>query len=699
MKNQAINIIKTTCGMCFSCCGMLGHVKDGRIIKLTGDPDSPVNKGALCLKGQSALDMFNHPDRLITPLIRSGARGEGKWTSLSWDEALDRVADKLLSAKQMHGPESVAFALGTTKGLIDTYTERFINAFGSPNIATSGHVCFLPRMFASRMTHGYFPIPDYEGNPECIILWGGDLSKTRMAEHKKILQEVKNGARLFVIDPVKTTAAKKATLHLPIYPGTDLVLAMGMINMIIEKDWFDEKFVNEFCVGFYELKTIARDYPLKQVSKITHIPVSQIRTMTRAYAKSSKAVIQWGNAIDHGVNSFGTARAISILRAITGKLDKFGCDIQPLYPVPGNGMVEVTLSDRISDDMWDKRISRDNSLLPFFKRVLPADIIHTLDTDDPYKLSCVYITGCNPLLTFSNAHHAYTALKKVEFLVVSDRFLTPTAQVADIILPPATFLEYDSIVAPPYYAEAGVQQKLIHIPLDWRNRAYSDYEIINGLAKRLGLEDLFYPDINDFFDLVLNPSGITFDAFREIGTLTGKRLEKKYKKDGFPTPDNKISLFSRQLESDGFAPLPVFTLVSGVSKDYPFILTSGKSGFFRHSDNRQLSKLRSAHPTPKVLIHPQTAENFHIKDGEQVCIESENGKIIQTARISTDISPGVLCADFGWWFPEKGIDFDSWTISNLNMLTCDKPPFSPETGSANFRSIPVRITPLKDEGK
>jgi len=688
-------IIKTTCGMCFSCCGMLGHVQGNEIVKLTGDPESPVNKGMLCRKGQSALEMFKHPDRLVTPLKRIGARGEGKWQSLSWDEALDIVADKLGTSKKLYGPESTAFILGTTKGLIDTYTERFINAFGSPNIATSGHVCFLPRMFAAKVTHGFFPVPDYDGNPQCIILWGCDLSKTRMGENKKIAQQVKKGAQLFVIDPVKISVTKKA-VHLPIYPGTDLVLALGMIHMIIENGWVDQDFVKDFCVGFDELRTAVKEYSLDRVSRMTHLPGEKIKTLTRAYATSARAVIQWGNAIDHGVNSFGSARAISILRAITGKLDRFGCDIQPLYPVPGIGMEEVTLADRISDDIWDKRISKDKTMLPFFKRVLPADIIHTLNTDDPYKLSCVYITGSNPLLTFSNAKNAYKALNKASFLVVSDRFLTPTTLLADIILPPATFLEYDSIVAPPYYAEAGVQQKLVNGPGNHGQRAYSDYEIINGLAKRVGLGDLFYPDPHDFFDLVLKHSSLTFEDFKTKGTLTGRRLEKKYEKGGFPTQDKKVALYSSQLGEMGLAPLPAFSRPARVSEDYPFMLTSGKSGFFRHSDNRMLSRLRKAHPKPCVMIHPQTAKIVHIKDGEHVCIESKHGRIVQTAKVTEDISPEVLCADFGWWFPENPETF-AWQVSNINILTCDTPPFSPETGSSNFRNIPVRISPLESE--
>jgi len=679
--------IKTTCGMCFSCCGMLGHFKDGQLVSITGDPDSPVNKGVLCLKGQSAIDMLNHPGRLITPLKRIGKRGQGKFVSLSWDEALDRVADKLQQARDKSGPWSTAFILGTTKGLIDTYTERFINVFGSPNIATSGHVCFLPRMFGAKATNGFFPVPDYSGNPECIILWGANLSGSRMPEHKKIIALKKKGASLIVIDPYKTKAAQQADLHIPIYPGTDLMLAMGMINVIIENNWFDKNFIRMWCTGFEELKAAAKNYSLKKVSKATRIAEDTILTLSRTYALVDKAVIQPGNAIDHGINSFQTSRAISILRAITGKLDRFGCDIEPLYPVPGAGIPEVTLSYKITDEIWRKRIGPDPSMLPWFRRVLPADIIHTLNTETPYKLSCVYITGANPLLTFSNAGNAYKALQKADFLVVSDRFMTPTAKLADIILPPATFLEYDSVVAPPYYSDAGVQQALVQT-----ENAMSDYDIINGLAKRLGFEKMFYPDTHDFFDLVLGPSNLTFEEFKNIGTLTGRREEKKYINNGFQTPSKKVELFSNFLGNAGFPPLPVFTPVQDLSEEYPLILTSNKSSFFRHSDNRQLKKLRNAHPEPRVKIHPDTAKQFHIKENDQVFIETQNGGMEQKARITDKIMQGVIFADFGWWFPEDETNNGNWRTCNINMVTSDLPPFSPEIGSTRFRDIPCRIS-------
>jgi anaerobic selenocysteine-containing dehydrogenase len=481
-------------------------------------------------------------------------------------------------------------------------------------------------------------------------------------------------------------AARKAVLHAQICPGTDIVLALGMIHVIIKDQLYDSEFIDKYCIGFNRLKIHVKDYTLEKVSGITRIPPDQIENIARSYALAERAVIQWGNAVEHGINSFGTARAISILRAITGKLDKTGCDIQPLYPVTGAGTADIILSDRITPDIWEKRLCRNKPMLPWFRRVLPADIIHSLNTADPYRISCLYIMGANPLMTFSNVKNAEKALKKADFIAVSDRFMTLTAHFADIILPPATFLEYDSIIAPPYYSYAGIQCKAVDT-----KGTLSDYDITTRLAEKLGLGDDFFPDITDFFNLVLEPSNLTFEKFKKLGTLQGKRKEKKYLDKGFQTPSGKVEIYSTQLKDNGFSPLPSYMEDNELSGQYPLLLTSGKSGFFRHADNRQLPSLRKAHPEPVVKINPVTAQSFHIKHNDKVCIETVNGAIIQKADITENVMPGVVFADFGWWFPEDEKKYETWKNSNLNILTSDSPPFSPETGSVNFRGIACRI--------
>lgn len=693
MKQPAdTTVIRSTCGMCFSCCGILVHVKNNRVIAITGDPQSPVNKGSLCPKAKAAIDMVYHPRRLIYPLKRAGARGRGKWHRISWDEAIEYTAFHLNRSRKKQGSRAVAVILGTAKGLIDVYTERLANAFQTPNLATSGYVCFLPRMFAGQLTHGFFPVPDYEGQPDCILVWGADLSKTRHTEHKWLQNAIKKGSRCIVIDPFKTLAAQKGWLHLPIRPGTDLMLAMGMVHIIIADDLYDKAFVNQWCIGFDKLKHHAANYPLATVAAVTGLSETAILTTARTYATAPKAVIQWGNAIEHGPNSVATARAISILRALTGHLDKPGSDLAPLYPIPHSSSSRLTLSDMVPAEIKKRSVSAFRNHLPAFNRVLPSDIVTAINTGSPYPIDALYISGSNPVMTFSNSKNTARALEKVNFLAVSDRFMTPTASFADIILPPATFLEYDSIIAPPYYPYAGLQQKAIHM-----DGALSDFEITTRLAIKMGLEHLFYKNIHDFLDIVLEPAGLTFEALKKVQTLIGPKAFMKYRTHGFSTPSGKVELYSQQLLDAGLPPLPEYIPPFRQSSRFPLLLTCSKSMFFRHSDHRQLKGLRSAHPVPSARLHPQTARQFNVCDGDFIEITTARGKITQTAILTTDIRPDVLLADFGWWFPEAEMSPQNWQNANINMLTSDDGPFSPEIGSACFRGIPCTISATRQD--
>ncbi|MFW9990589.1 MAG: molybdopterin-dependent oxidoreductase, partial [Candidatus Odinarchaeota archaeon] len=665
-------VIKSTCGQCYSGCGILVHLIRGKVLEVTGDPDSPVNKKVLCPKGLAALEYLHHPDRLRYPLKRVAERGSGEWQRISWQEALDTVASELSGLKAQYGSECVAFVQGTAKGLIDTYNERLANAFGSPNLSTTGHVCFLPRMFASRTTCGFYPVPDYYGSPACIVVWGANLSATRLGEHVQTVQQLGKGTKLVVIDPVRTKLARKAQLWLQLRPGSDLALALGMMNIIINEDLYDKAFVDRWCTGFDQLKRHVRDYPPEKVAELSWVPRTTIIKAAKIYATNKPASIQWGNAIDHGVNSFQTARAISILRAITGNLGVYGGDLQPSYPLADTG--SFTLGDKLPAEAWDKRVSANDQLIPLFHRVLPQSLVKAILEKDPYPVRAMLIHGSNPLLTFSNARETHRALNQLDFLVVTDLFMTPTASLADIILPAAMYLEYDSIVAPPYYSIVQVQQKAVESGECW-----SDYKIVNELAERLGLGKYFWKNIEEFFDLVLKPTGLTFEEFRKIGAISGVRKERQYETGGFSTPSGKVELYSSQLEGWGFDPLPVYveppeTAFSNpeLAEEFPLLFTSSKSSFYRHSAGRQVKSLRDKHSEPVVIIHPRTAEKLDIQEGDWVVIETKRGRIKQKALVSPDVDPRVIAVDFGWWFPEKGSStLFGWKESNINILTDD----------------------------
>ncbi|MFX0202104.1 MAG: molybdopterin-dependent oxidoreductase, partial [Candidatus Hodarchaeota archaeon] len=228
---SANEIIKSTCGLCANCCGVLIHVEDGKPVKIEGDLSSPVSGGALCVKGSASLEYLYHPDRLKYPLKRKGDRGKGEWQQISWEEALSTLANELIGAREKHGAESVIVIRGGFRGLQDHLLARLANAFGTPNFATMSSICKTPRVIASRITYGFYAVPDYEYPPACIMIWGANKAATNICEYEKTIRALDKGSRLIIIDPLEIALSERADLCLRLRPGSDLALALGMIKV------------------------------------------------------------------------------------------------------------------------------------------------------------------------------------------------------------------------------------------------------------------------------------------------------------------------------------------------------------------------------------------------------------------------------------------------------------------------------------
>ena len=687
-------VVRSSCDMCSSKCGVLVHVVGARVAKVEGDPESPINRGALCPKGAASLEYLYHPNRLRHPLRRAGERGHGNWEQISWDEALDTIASELVKARDSYGAESVALIMGANRGLRDSCLERFANVFGTPNVTGVAHVCFHPRRLASIITCGFNTIPDYDFPPSCLVMWGANVVETRLGEYAQTTQALNKGTKLIVIDPRKTEFATKADLWVQLRPASDLALALAMINVIVNESLFDKAFVDNWTVGFDELKAHVQQYSPEKVEDITWVPAGTIREAARFYAEHRPACIQLGNALEHNINSFQVNRAVSILRAITGNLGVPGGDAHwALFDVrftPG-----LTLQDKMPVDMWQRRLGADLRLLPAVRRVCFQNVTKAILKGSPYPIHVAYVQGGNPLLTHSDAFETYRALKKLDFIAVAELFMTPTAALADIILPVATFLEFDSVVTSPYSPVIQVQQKVVEIPECW-----PDSKIVNHLAKRVGLGEYFWDgDEEQLLNDVLKPFGLTFEEFRQVGVITVPKQYRKYQLTGFETPSRKVELYSNQLKEWGVDPLPVYyeppeTPYSDpeLAKEYPLIFTSLKPEPYRHSTGRQIPSLRNSHPEPITTIHPQTAKELGIEEGDWVYIETKRGRIKQKVALSDSIDPRVVVVDYAWWFPEKGASsLYGYAESNLNMLTDNKPPYGREVGAANLRGMLCKV--------
>ena len=272
--------------------------------------------------------------------------------------------------------------------------------------------------------------------------------------------------------------------------------------------------------------------------------------------------------------------------------------------------------------------------------------------------------------------------------------MTPTAALAVILLPVAGHLEFNSIVAAPYYPAAQVQQKIAQV-----GECRSDFEIINQLARKTGLGEYFWQSERQFLDTILEALDLTFEEFSKAGVISQTRQYHLYEKNGFPTDSGKVELHSKRLKERGFDPLPIYrelpeTPYSNpeLAEAYPLIFTSWKSNVYRHSGGRQIESLRHSHPEPMAYLHPQTARQLQISDGDWVYIETRRGRIRQKANLTTDIDPRIVGVDYAWWFPEKGAsDLYGWAEANINILTDDKPPFNHEMGSSNLRGILCKV--------
>lgn len=699
-QDEDIKIYKSACRMCHGGCGTLVHVKDGRVLKVVGDPESPFNRGQLCVKGVSSIDHLYHPGRLKHPLKRSGERGGGKWERISWDEAFFTIVRKINEIKDNYGVEAIALGQGTGRHHY-RHLVRFAHALGTPNWCEPGAAqCFHPRVSAAEMTYGDLPVCDYYGdvNPQCVLVWGHNPLVTGPdGEIQFKAQEcIKKGTKIIAVDPRRTETSEKADIWLQLRPGTDDALALSMIHVIINEGIYDHEFVEKWTKGFKELTDRVSKYTPEWAEEITWVSADKIRESARMFALSKPATLEWGVAIEHTPNCLQTVRAVALLPGITGNID-----------IPGGwifGMHAIrdipTFLSKLPDAMKEKRLGADKyKILSGPDATFPSAHIPTLleamRTGKPYSVKAFLIFGNNALVTYANAKEVYETLMNLDFLMVMDLYMTPTAELADIVLPAASWLEVDEVVGLPFrvYNSVLVQQKLVSI-----GECKQDEEVFVELARRLKL-DRGTESIQDLYDFQLEPLGITFEELKTRGFVSVPIKYKKYENRGFSTPSGLVELHSSVLEKQGYDPLPYYEeppespfSTPELSEEYPLILiTGGRAQPFFHSEYRQIQKLRRLHPDPRVEIHPETAERFKIREDDWVWIESPRGRIQQKARLTTGIDPRVVHVEHGWWFPEEPAPkYDVWK-SNANLLTNNAPPYDPAMGTYQLRSLLCKI--------
>jgi thiosulfate reductase/polysulfide reductase chain A len=729
MANEEI-IKKTSCGSCMHQCGVRVYVRNGEVVKVEGDQENPMGRGRLCVKASAAVDLHKHPSRLNYPLKRSGERGEGKWQRISWEQAMDEIALKIGEIRDKYGPEAVAFMGGTVHEPGDWAAWRWCNLFGTPNVHNQGKNCGEAEFLMECAAYGYHTRPAPKpGVTRCLVVWGANPSASSpVAYQPSILGAKEKGAKLIVIDPRLTEAASQADLWLQLRPGTDGALGLGMLNVIIEENLYDQDFVARYCLGFDELKALVQEYPPGRVAEITWVPEEKITEAARSIATLKPSVITFGVAACHlGRSAKSAVQVKAILRAITGNLDVEGGNVLK-EPFKDLAWFENLCWDRLLEHPLRKRDNVSASMFPIasvkgyklfreaMKRVHPdgyAAAIYMLTCSGinlweaildggPYPVKAMVTQAANPVCTL-DVRGCYSALssKNLELHVAMDLFMTPTAMLADYVLPAADWLERPVLSFRWGLVGDYVAGEQAVAPLFERR---DDYQLWRELGIRLGQENDWPETLEGMYDRFLAPTGKTFREFlsqKEHWYSPGEQY-RKYEKAGFATFSGKVELLPSIFDRLGIDPSPRYeeSPLSPISspdlaREYPLILISGsRVVYYWHSCYREQKRLRKAYPDPLLQIHPETASALGIADGDWVYIETPQGRIKQKARLTAGIHPKVVHADGYWWYPERSGDkpgfFGVWD-SNINVILPNSPQLFDYCGDYLFRGLLCRV--------
>ena len=790
-KQDGIRRIHGYCSLCIARCGTIATVEDGRFVRLDPDPGHPTGQ-ALCAKGRAAPELVYSGERLTTPLRRTNPKtaSDPGWQPISWDEALDLTASAMRRIIGETGPQSIAFSMSSpsTTAIADSagYIRRLMNAIGTPNAVTSTEVCGWGRAGATRYTFGVPSLgtsgggamPDID-NAGCLILWGYNPSVSRLTHATAVVEALKRGMRLIVIDPRRAGLANKADLWMRVRPGTDGALALGIAHVMIARGWYDRDFISTWSngphlvradtgrllterdlrpdgnphflqawdtaagrtiaydtatgryetdaslalEGEYRVRTtdgdiichpvfelyarLCRRYSPQAVEAICWVSAAQIEEAAELIWRARPvAYYAWSGHEQHA-NTTQTARAMSLLYALTGSFDRPGGNM--LFAAPAAAPItgeELPLAKAMPPTLG----LAERPLGPARGgSVTTRELYRAILEREPYAIRALIGFGSNMLLAHIDGRTGRKALRTLEFYAHADLFMTPTAALADVVLPVASAFERDALkigfdISPETLSLIQYRSAVV-APL---GEARPDTDIIFDLATRLGLAAAFWDgDIDASYRHQLAPTGVTLEQLRAAPQGVRVNLQTRSSKHaepsadgtprGFATPSRKVELYSQTFLDHGYPPLPDFEepQVGPVARPdlaarFPLVLTNAKPPLFCQTQHRALPSLRRRARHPEVELHPAAARARGIVNGDWVLIETPEGEVRARARLNDSLDPRVVFGQHGWWqaCPELGEpEYDPFgpTGANLNGII-GAVVLDPVSGTASHRA-------------
>jgi anaerobic selenocysteine-containing dehydrogenase len=674
------HVVYTACPHdCPDACSVLVTIEDGRATRVEGNPDHPVTRGFLCGKVAKYLDRVYSPDRLLYPMRRiapKGSAGPEAFKQISWDEALDEIAARLQAAAAEFGPESILpFSYGGTLGQIhgNAMDRRFFHRLGASQLDRT--ICSEAGGVALASVTGakYGVAPEDYRHSRYIIAWGANIHGTNIHLWPFVEEARRSGAKLVVIDPFRTRTAQVADWHLAIRPGTDVALALGLMNYIIEHDLYDAPYVAAYTLGFAELKKRAAEYPTERVAEITGLSAEDIVRLAREYATVTPSVIRLNYGVQRSENGGMAVRAIAMLPTITGAWTKQGGGLT----LSTSGAFTVNKQALRREDLMTATLGRP-------ARTLNMNHLGKLLTDTKLAppVKALFVYASNPAAVCPNHNLVVEGLKRTDLVtIVHEQFFTDTTDYADIVLPATTFLENKELVTSYGHLHLQLSDQAIQ-PL---GESCSNAELFRRVAARMGLDDECLRASDD--ELIDDALGV--DALKPdhdfLKGINREALEREHSiplnvprtngvylpfAKGFATANGKAELYSEALAASGLDPVaefiaPTESRHSEQARQYPLELLSRKHDNFLNSTFCNLPGHQKMERQFELQMNAVDAGVRSIAEGDILRVHNDRGEVRLRARVDNSVPPGVVSAYLDWARSAPG-------GKNINALTSDR---------------------------
>lgn len=653
-KNLRDGIFASVCSLdCPDQCGLLVHKQNGKITKIEGDPEHPITKGNICNKVRHMTERLYDPQRLQFPLKRIGPKGSGSFERISWTEAIKTITNKWKDLIEKKGPESILpYSFYGNMGILaaEGMDRRFFNRLGASRLDRTICNAAGSEGYAYTMGGSFGTDPEDTIHTKLFIMWGINAVSTNMHQVTIAQAARKKGAKVVVIDVHKNQTGRWADWFIPILPGTDSALALGLMHILYAENLVDEDFLKQYTIGDAELREHVKDYDPNTVSAITGVSIEDIYKLARMYGQTSPSLIRIGNGLQHHDNGGMNVRTIACLPALTGQWLKKGGGA-----IKGNSgyLAFNTAAVQRPDLLQNKQT-----------RVVNMNEIGKILLEEEHPISSLYVYSSNPAIVAPNVTKVREGLLREDlFTVVHDLFLTETAMYADIVLPAASSFESTDFYTSYWHHYLQIQQPVI----ERYGEAKSNMEVFKLLAEGMGFTEQAFSDTEE--DMIRQALNQKENSFLKEMTYESL-LEKQYIKanrpffPNLPTPSGKIELFSSQMEKRGYDPLPTYRPLVR-DNDLPFLFIPGPNHNFLNSTFSINDKHMKLEKEPKLHINAADAESLGIEENDTVRIFNDRGDCLIKAVVGSNVLPGVLITQ-GLWGDTSG------SKRLVNALTPDR---------------------------